>query len=287
MIRQSAPLQLAMVAYSCVGVSRVTIRLVFARIAEPQGSVVGVHLISPWRAHLGDHAGHCIHHHRQQATDYLFAELPGFKNLSFSEDRPAGPPGAESVPRLPRRRGHGRRTARARHRLHLAAREPRYHHPRRPARRTSSVATEEVIRAARDLLPDSGRSITSIAKLLGVSPGTLYNHIPDLRELRAGAVPRQLEAPREVAHHQQDRSQRHFLYRNYNCRRRSRHPNHRRPGSGHPPARSGDARTRRRRRSRLPPGHHRQARLTDRRHLESIRRRQPPSVTIRLGTTAN
>ena len=31
--------------------------------------------------------------------------------------------------------------------------------------------------------------------LLGVSPGTLYNHIPDLRELRASAVPRQLEAP--------------------------------------------------------------------------------------------
>ncbi|MER6149355.1 recombinase family protein [Streptomyces hirsutus] len=58
-----------------------------------------------------------------------------------------------------------------------------------------SVATEEVIRAARDLLPDPGRSITSIAKLLGVSPGTFYNHIPDLRELRAGAVPRQLEAP--------------------------------------------------------------------------------------------
>ncbi|MFF3788341.1 hypothetical protein [Streptomyces sp. NPDC001933] len=46
----------------------------------------------------------------------------------------------------------------------------------------------------RDLLPDPGRSITSIAKLLGVSSGTLYNHIPDLRELRAGAVPRQLEA---------------------------------------------------------------------------------------------
>jgi transposase-like protein len=52
-----------------------------------------------------------------------------------------------------------------------------------------------VIRAARDLLPDPGRSITSIAKLLGVSPGTLYNHIPDLKELRTGAVPRQLEAP--------------------------------------------------------------------------------------------
>ncbi|WP_234376778.1 hypothetical protein [Streptomyces sp. CB01201] len=44
-------------------------------------------------------------------------------------------------------------------------------------------------------MPDPGRSITSIAKLLGVSPGTLYNHIPDLRELRAGAGPRQLEAP--------------------------------------------------------------------------------------------
>ncbi|MCX4520261.1 recombinase family protein [Streptomyces anulatus] len=58
-----------------------------------------------------------------------------------------------------------------------------------------SVATEEIIRAARDLLPDPGRSITSIAKLLGVSPGTLYNHIPDLRELRAGAVPRQIGAP--------------------------------------------------------------------------------------------
>ncbi|MFE3788100.1 hypothetical protein [Streptomyces goshikiensis] len=59
----------------------------------------------------------------------------------------------------------------------------------------STVATEEVIRAARDLLPDPGRSITSIAKLLGVSPGTLYNHIPGLRELRAGSGPRQLEAP--------------------------------------------------------------------------------------------
>lgn len=58
-----------------------------------------------------------------------------------------------------------------------------------------TVATEEVLKAARDLLLDPGRSITSIAKLLGVSPGTLYNHIPDLRELRTGAVPRQLEEP--------------------------------------------------------------------------------------------
>ncbi|WP_428836146.1 hypothetical protein [Streptomyces albus] len=58
-----------------------------------------------------------------------------------------------------------------------------------------TVATEEVIKAARDLLPAPGRSITSIAKLLNVSPGTLHNHTLDLRELRAaGAVPQQLEA---------------------------------------------------------------------------------------------
>ncbi|MGW6891069.1 recombinase family protein [Streptomyces chartreusis] len=50
-----------------------------------------------------------------------------------------------------------------------------------------TVANQEVIRAALDLLPDPGRSITSIAKLLSVSPGTLYNHIPDLRELRGSA----------------------------------------------------------------------------------------------------
>jgi AcrR family transcriptional regulator len=35
------------------------------------------------------------------------------------------------------------------------------------------------------MLPNPEASVTSIAKLLGVSPGTLYNHIPDLRELRA------------------------------------------------------------------------------------------------------
>ncbi|MGI5397822.1 hypothetical protein [Streptomyces sp. CA-251251] len=44
------------------------------------------------------------------------------------------------------------------------------------------------------MLPDSGRSITSIAKLLGVSPGTRYNHIHDLRDLRAAGVPHQPEA---------------------------------------------------------------------------------------------
>ncbi|MEU8108656.1 recombinase family protein [Nonomuraea muscovyensis] len=48
-----------------------------------------------------------------------------------------------------------------------------------------TVVTPELLRVARDLLPNPEHSITSIARLLGVSPGTLYNHIPDLRELRA------------------------------------------------------------------------------------------------------
>ncbi|MFD1938691.1 hypothetical protein ACFSKW_45220 [Nonomuraea mangrovi] len=48
-----------------------------------------------------------------------------------------------------------------------------------------TVVTPELLRAARDLLPNPEHSITSIARLLGVSPGTLFNHIPDLRELRA------------------------------------------------------------------------------------------------------
>ncbi|MFD7498186.1 recombinase family protein [Streptomyces sp. NPDC059832] len=58
-----------------------------------------------------------------------------------------------------------------------------------------AVATPEIIRAAHDMLPNPENSITSIAKLLGVSPGTLYNHIPDLHELIAsGRVPRQVTA---------------------------------------------------------------------------------------------
>ncbi|MFF1278250.1 recombinase family protein [Streptomyces marokkonensis] len=57
------------------------------------------------------------------------------------------------------------------------------------------IDSNQGLAAARDLLAGPSRSITSIAMLLGVSPGALYNHIPDLRELRAGAVPRQLEAP--------------------------------------------------------------------------------------------
>src|SRR4051812_8055537 len=48
-----------------------------------------------------------------------------------------------------------------------------------------TVITPDILRAARDILPNPEASVTAIAKLLGVSPGTLYNHIPDLRELRA------------------------------------------------------------------------------------------------------
>ncbi|MFR9794092.1 recombinase family protein [Streptomyces sp. MB22_4] len=55
-----------------------------------------------------------------------------------------------------------------------------------------TVATPEIIRAARDMLPNPENSITSIAKLLGVSPGTLYNHIPDLQELRSSDHAHQL-----------------------------------------------------------------------------------------------
>jgi DNA invertase Pin-like site-specific DNA recombinase len=50
-----------------------------------------------------------------------------------------------------------------------------------------TVVNDDLLRAARDMLPNPEHSVTSIARLLGVSPGTLYNHIPDLKELRAGA----------------------------------------------------------------------------------------------------
>lgn len=52
-----------------------------------------------------------------------------------------------------------------------------------------TVITPEILRAARDMLPNPDNSIESIAKILGVSPGTLYNHIPDLRELRTSRQP--------------------------------------------------------------------------------------------------
>ncbi|MFD5437070.1 recombinase family protein [Kitasatospora sp. NPDC127067] len=59
-----------------------------------------------------------------------------------------------------------------------------------------TVVDDKILRMARDLLPNPEHSITAIAKMLGVSPGTLYNHIPDLRELRASrtGIPAQLEA---------------------------------------------------------------------------------------------
>ncbi|MFC9125691.1 recombinase family protein [Streptomyces sp. NPDC057099] len=55
-----------------------------------------------------------------------------------------------------------------------------------------TVVSEQMLRAARDMLPNPENSIETIAKLLGVSVGTLYNHIPDLKELRTSRVPAQL-----------------------------------------------------------------------------------------------
>ncbi|MGW1991361.1 recombinase family protein [Embleya sp. NPDC001921] len=56
-----------------------------------------------------------------------------------------------------------------------------------------TVVNADILRAARDMLPNPEHSITSIAKLLGVSPGTLYNHIPDLQELRTSRIPAQVD----------------------------------------------------------------------------------------------
>jgi DNA-binding CsgD family transcriptional regulator len=43
------------------------------------------------------------------------------------------------------------------------------------------------------MLPNPENSIETIAALLGVSVGTLYNHIPDLKRLRVSRVPTQLD----------------------------------------------------------------------------------------------
>lgn len=56
-----------------------------------------------------------------------------------------------------------------------------------------TVVNDKLLRAARDMLPNPENSIETIAALLGVSVGTLYNHIPDLKELRISRVPAQLE----------------------------------------------------------------------------------------------
>ncbi|MGW4025741.1 MULTISPECIES: recombinase family protein [unclassified Streptomyces] len=55
-----------------------------------------------------------------------------------------------------------------------------------------TVVSEQMLRAARDMLPNPENSIETIAKLLGVSVGTLNNRIPDLKELRTSRVPAQL-----------------------------------------------------------------------------------------------
>ncbi|MFE7429250.1 recombinase family protein [Streptomyces sp. NPDC057545] len=52
-----------------------------------------------------------------------------------------------------------------------------------------TVVNDKILRAARDMLPNPDNSIETIAALLGVSVGTLYNHIPEIKELRASRKP--------------------------------------------------------------------------------------------------
>lgn len=56
-----------------------------------------------------------------------------------------------------------------------------------------TVVNADILRAARDMLPNPHNSVETIARLLGVSVGTLYNHVPDLKELRGSRIPRPLE----------------------------------------------------------------------------------------------
>ncbi|MFE4957961.1 recombinase family protein [Streptomyces sp. NPDC056653] len=56
-----------------------------------------------------------------------------------------------------------------------------------------TVVNDDLLRKAKDMLPNPANSVESIAQILGVSVGTLYNHIPDLKELRASRVPAPLE----------------------------------------------------------------------------------------------
>ncbi|MBZ6476453.1 hypothetical protein [Streptomyces griseocarneus] len=53
------------------------------------GQVIRVHHVSPRQARPVTIAGHWIHHHRQQATNYSFADLPSFIVISTNEG-PAG-----------------------------------------------------------------------------------------------------------------------------------------------------------------------------------------------------
>nr|WP_246039457.1 recombinase family protein [Glycomyces buryatensis] len=61
-----------------------------------------------------------------------------------------------------------------------------------------TVVDAKLLAAARDLLPNPERSVESIAELLGVGVGTLYNHIPDLKELRSAGRQAIETAPSEV-----------------------------------------------------------------------------------------
>ncbi|WP_037687753.1 recombinase family protein [Streptomyces durhamensis] len=58
------------------------------------------------------------------------------------------------------------------------------------------VVKEDLIRKARDMLPNPANSVESIARILGASVGTLYNHVPDLKQLRVSSAPGKLEEPR-------------------------------------------------------------------------------------------
>lgn len=55
-----------------------------------------------------------------------------------------------------------------------------------------SVVNYKLQHAARDMLPNPENSIETIAALLGVSVGALYNHVPDLKELRTSRFPAQV-----------------------------------------------------------------------------------------------
>jgi hypothetical protein len=60
---------------------------------------------------------------------------------------------------------------------------------------------EEQIQHARDLLGNPDNTVSSIARLLGVSRATIYKYVPELRSpaVRAGATPSELPAVAELA----------------------------------------------------------------------------------------
>lgn len=64
------------------------------------------------------------------------------------------------------------------------------------------MVNDDLIRAARDMLPNSEYSVASTAKLLGVSPGTLYNHIPTSPSCAPDGSTRRWSPPRRGARRQ-------------------------------------------------------------------------------------